>query len=110
MEREPGSARCLPKKWRTRRIAWIAAEPPTRAGGVSDESWFVLWPHRTTRGAARTRPWRIPQNKAWKHGERPPRCALDARLDALRREGSGAWHPTGNQAETWTFLDGVIAA
>lgn len=69
----------------------------------------MLWPHRTTSWAARKRPRRIPKNKSWKRGERPPSCALYARMDALRREVQGEWHPTWNQEETWTFLDGVIA-
>lgn len=74
-----------------------------------DESWFVLWPHRTTGWAARKRPSRIPKNKSWKHGKRPPSCALYARMDVVGREVGGQWHPTWDQGETWAFLQEVIA-
>jgi hypothetical protein len=74
-----------------------------------DESWFVLWPQGTTCWAERKRPRRIPKNKSWKRGERPPSCALYARMDVAQRAVGGEWHPTWNQEETWAFLQAVIA-
>jgi len=109
VDRQPRSGVCLQKKWRDRLIAWIAAAPTPRVGVFIDESWFVLWPHWTTGWAARKRPRRIPKNKAWKRGERPPSCALYAQMDVVHREVSGEWHPTWNQEETWTFVQQVIA-
>jgi len=69
----------------------------------------MLWPYPTTSWAEQTRPPRIPKNKSWKRGERPPSCALYARMDVGARQVSGEWHPTWNQDETWAFLQTVLA-
>jgi hypothetical protein len=85
-------------------------KPTARARVFIDARWFVRWPHQAPSWAERQRPRRIPKDKSWKRGERPPRGAVDTQLDAAGREGSGAWHPTWNQEEIGDFLQGVIAA
>ena len=86
----------------------MLADTARRAGVFIDESWFVLWPHKTESWAERRRPLRIPKNKSWRRKDRPPSCALYAGMDAASREVTGQWHPTWNQDETWRYLQGVI--
>lgn len=80
----------------------------SRAGVFIDESWFVLWPQKAESWAQRRLPQRIAKNKSWSRKQRPPSCALYARMDAVWRDVVGEWHPTWNQDETWAHLQGVI--
>ncbi len=110
MAEEPRPAVRVQKKWRDRLIRWVLADVAKRAGVFIDESWFVLWAHKTEGWAERGCPKRVPKNKSWGRKERPPSCALYASMDAAVREVAGEWHPTWNQEETWRHLQGVIAS
>jgi hypothetical protein len=88
----------------------VRRAPERRAAVYIDESWFVLWPSPAPGWAPRGRPPRVPKNKSWGRRERPPSCALYARMDALDRTVVPAWHPTWNEHESWDHLAATIAA